>query len=191
MSDTIIPSTLLSARHVAGTDATRENIACLYVTPSHVVATNGHALVRLAREPGVEDHDPILMPTALAERAAKATAKTQCAVILSNGGEQCRAQIGDDVLSAPANESLFPDYGAVIPTYEGEQTIRLGINPWLLVQLAKAMGRTGKDGSAIVALTIALPGVDHEGKPRDHVLAPVTMTVGACDGVGVIMPARV
>ena len=81
----------------------------------------------------------------------------------------------------------FPDYGAVMPKWDGQS---FGIDAGLLLDLAKALGaHPDMGGKARVILT--LPKPDEAGKYKGQIAGAIKVTVNGLESIGVIMPVQI
>lgn len=191
---------------ICHTDKTRANITTVELvmeTKGHfLVATNGVSLVKVPVT-GVDDNEvcgPIqadAFETArkLAKKAKSGIAEIRCGrevLTFADGSTTPRVSHGD---------ARFPDYQRVIPargdprhldvalfeaskTNPGPYTLRFGLDPTLLSEIAKAQGRKG-----VVELEITIEPPHAEEKDTCNVHAPIVLRYG--DVIGVVMPGRV
>jgi hypothetical protein len=135
---------------VASKDPTRYVLQHVLFTDELAVATNGRMIVALCHEPDDldgSDELPALVPMkAVTAACAKKRGKlfvqklhvADGKAILRGMDEEQSFKLTHDL---PADK--FPNFTKVFPA-EAAHTLRIGINPRLLMDLAKAMGATGK-----------------------------------------------
>jgi hypothetical protein len=169
---------------VASTDTTRTALCALHLNAEpdddgrgHLVATNGHMLVKLPAELCDDDTTGPIAPQALkaARKLAKGDeklgVKANGSLVLIDGSTQPRRDVGQ-----------YPPYKQVIPSNE-RKTVTVGLNAEYLWRLCQALG--GSKAAAFVKLEIPVCE-----KGEESTLDPLVVRRSDSDGLGVLMPCR-
>lgn len=169
-------------------------------------ATDGRIYARVPVEDGVNLEDKIMPHEAwqVAQTIARRPGKTEGADTCTAAIESCVPPVGTqpppffDVwdhkkgvhLQFPALDVRFPDVDAVVP--KGTEVLRIGLNPQLLLQLAKAIGAAGPLAEmTAVNLVVYADSVEKTKNGQKWVTGPIEVRpVDTHDPktMGVIMP---
>ena len=199
--------TSFKPENICHEDKKRTNIAVVELvketTGHYLVATNGVSLIKVPCT-GVDDNEACgpVQPEAfdiarkLAKKAKSGVAEIRC------GRDLLTFADGSTTPRVSHSDIGFPDYQRVIPArgdprhldvalFEaskhnpGPYTLRFGLDPTLLSEIAKAQGRKG-----VVELEITIEPPHAEEKDTCTVHAPILLHYSD-GGVGVVMPGRV
>lgn len=153
-------------------------------TDNVVEATDGRCAIRIEVEDELFDHKGTYwIPKAEAARADQIGPSDESRLVLTAGAELgVRMTCGDHAVETPPPSGDFPSLDAVLPKAE-RTTIRLGLDPWLLMRVAKALGATAKQPAVVLEIQ---PPEENE----DYVLRVIGVYRHGGDALGALMPAR-
>lgn len=165
---------------IVSQDGTRAHMCCarLDVEDKCLVATNGHALVKIPVS--IDDGDTTGPVEVSALKAARKLSKGGAPVTIASGTSLVLA---DGTRMLRPDRGQFPSYKHVIPANAGCETVEFTLSAHLLWELCQALG--GSKGAADVKLTVVVPSAGAE------MLDPIIVRGGDDpEALGVIMPCR-
>jgi hypothetical protein len=162
---------------VCADDGARPHLSLPYLDAPRgvIVATNGHALAVVKTVTSEGDASGYL-PVAAIKEAQRARGDLR-GELHANGSVKVAAT---DTEHKRPELGRFPEWERVVPTGR-TAAVRIGLDPRLLLALAKAIG-----SERCISVTIY---ANHEGKPDPSGVMRVDS--GTDDSYGVIMPCRV
>lgn len=133
---------------IASTDVMRANLNNVHITPKYIEATNGHMLVRVQIEDGIE----ALFPAKLFTSAAKGARKGELVKVEKSEGDKCCGDTysftvqgelasSTNLRDQSPSMSAYPDTDQVLP--KGPFKTEIGFSPAYMEVIAKTAKQLG------------------------------------------------